>query len=91
MEKVFYIDLKGVTTKEELHERLAENLPLPEYYGGNLDALYDVLTEQGSEWNVIIYNTVDLAKELPDYFGKLCKMASRAVCETEDLKIRFYP
>lgn len=91
MEKVFYIDLKGAKTKEELHEILKETLPLPDYYGGNLDALYDVLTEMGDDWNLIFYNTCDLAVEEPDYFGKLCTMADRAVREADNLKIRFFP
>lgn len=56
MEQVFYIDLKGITTKEELHALLRKELPLPEYYGDNLDAFYDVLTEKGAGWNIIFYN-----------------------------------
>ncbi len=56
MEQVFYIDLKGITTKEELHALLRKELPLPEYYGDNLDAFYDALTEQGEGWNLIFYN-----------------------------------
>ena len=35
---------------------LAKELSLPEYYGQNLDALHDVLTEQGDNWNLIFYN-----------------------------------
>ena len=31
--------------REQLHDYLQEMLPLPEYYGRNLDALYDCLTE----------------------------------------------
>lgn len=31
--------------REELHDYLQEMLPLPAYYGRNLDALYDCLTE----------------------------------------------
>ena len=30
-----------------VHNHLAERLQLPSYYGRNLDALYDVLTELG--------------------------------------------
>ena len=56
MEQVFYIDLKGISTREELHALLRKELPLPEYYGDNLDAFYDVLTEQGEGWNLIFYN-----------------------------------
>ena len=29
MEKIFYIDLKGVITKEELYDLLKKELPLP--------------------------------------------------------------
>ena len=56
MEKVFYIDLSGVTTSDELQDLLVKELPLPDYYGKNLDALYDVLTENLQEWNIIFYN-----------------------------------
>ncbi len=60
MEQVFYIDLKGISTKEELHALLRKELPLPEYYGDNLDAFYDVLTEKGAGWNLIFYNCTKL-------------------------------
>ena len=58
MEQVFYIDLKGISTREELHALLRKELSLPEYYGDNLDAFYDVLTEQGEGWNLIFYNCI---------------------------------
>ncbi len=41
----YVIDLTGVTSREELHDRIEEALPLPGYYGRNLDALYDALQE----------------------------------------------
>ena len=56
MEQVFYIDLNGISTGDELHALLRKELPLPDYYGDNLDAFYDVLTEQGEGWNLIFYN-----------------------------------
>ncbi len=40
----YYIDLRNVNSPEQLHDVLEEALPLPEYYGRNLDALYDILT-----------------------------------------------
>jgi len=39
------IDGKLITEKEDLHQHLATELSLPEYYGNNLDALFDCLTE----------------------------------------------
>lgn len=41
----YKLDFSNITTKEELHDLLAKSLELPEYYGRNLDALYDCLTQ----------------------------------------------
>jgi ribonuclease inhibitor len=34
-----------MTDRESLHAYLKQTLALPDYYGGNLDALFDCLTE----------------------------------------------
>jgi len=38
-------DCAGATTKAEVMAALASGLRLPAYFGGNLDALYDCLTD----------------------------------------------
>ena len=38
------IDGRKMTDKQKLHDYLKEHCNFPEYYGNNLDALYDVLT-----------------------------------------------
>ena len=91
MAQVFYIDLADVTTTEQFHETLVKELPLPEHYGHNLDALYDVLTDEARDWNIIIYNTSAMEQENPDYLNRLKKLAGRAQKESGNLKIRFYP
>lgn len=102
MEQVFYIDLKNVTTKEALQDVLVKELPLPDYYGRNLDALYDVLTEFGRGWNIIIYNTENASRgkepsqepsssEFAGYLEMLKRMCARATAECDNLQIRFYP
>jgi len=42
--KTYILNLKGKATPDALHDYLASMLGLPEYYGRNLDALYDCLT-----------------------------------------------
>ena len=42
---VVELDARCMGTREEAHEYLKNNLGFPEYYGRNLDALYDLLTE----------------------------------------------
>ena len=43
MKKVL-LDLGMPDTKRGVHEYIAEEMGFPEYYGHNLDALYDMLT-----------------------------------------------
>lgn len=35
----------GIETKQQLHAALADALHFPDWYGSNLDALYDCLTD----------------------------------------------
>jgi len=39
------LDGLEIETVEQVHDRFAQALDLPEYYGRNLDALFDCLTE----------------------------------------------
>lgn len=39
-----YIDTKKINSVQLLQDYLKEQLELPSYYGGNLDAMYDALT-----------------------------------------------
>lgn len=91
MRQVFYIDLDNVNTKEELYERIAKELPLPEYYGKNLDALYDFFTDGAGEMTVIFYNLEKAGDGLLEYIKKLKKMTRAALSEMGDsLDIRYY-
>lgn len=42
---VCHINCAAVTDTKQLHGLLAQYLELPQWYGRNLDALYDCLTE----------------------------------------------
>ena len=52
----FVLELKGVRSLKALHRRIAETLPVPEGYGCNFDALYDFLTEYGSDFRIVVRN-----------------------------------
>lgn len=80
----FVVDLAGVRSAARLHSVLAEKLPLPEWYGRNLDALYDVLTEFGSNWNIVFRNVGASLKGL----RSVCEDAAS---ETPGLSISFVP
>ena len=47
--KEITIDCREFVSRLELHEAFAQMLSFPEWYGNNLDALYDQLTSIGEE------------------------------------------
>lgn len=63
--KEYVLDCLNVRTRGELHDALALSLELPEYYGRNLDALYDCLTDM-SHCRIRILNSHCLSA-LGDY------------------------
>lgn len=50
----FTVDLSGAYSADEIHDVLEETLPLGEYYGRNLDALYDRLSEFPSGTRLLV-------------------------------------
>ena len=40
------LDLRGVASATDLHTLLKERLSLPDYYGRNWDAFWDVITDE---------------------------------------------
>ena len=50
---------------EDLHNILMKKFKFPEYYGKNLDALYDCLTEKNCEYDVEVFYRS--GGELEDY------------------------
>lgn len=43
--KKILLDLNLIKTRDQLHDYLALTMEFPDYYGRNLDALYDMLTD----------------------------------------------
>ena len=55
------IDCSSICTKEDLHRIFRETLSFPDWYGSNLDALYDCLTEMSGkvrllDWDIAEHN-----------------------------------
>lgn len=61
-----YIILDGKKIKEESHDYLIRKLDLPDYYGRNLDALYDCLTDIGVETQIELINSDEVSLDLID-------------------------
>lgn len=54
--KTIELDFKELYTPRHIHEYIAQKLGFPEYYGKNLDALYDCLTDISEETEITIVN-----------------------------------
>ena len=53
--KIIVIDGRRMTDREAAHLYLKRKLELPEYYGKNLDALYDCLCEMSGVQLIVTY------------------------------------
>ena len=72
------IDGKRMTSVEETHRYLARTLRLPPYYGQNLDALHDCLTDLGRNVWIILINGDELDNNLGEYAATLRRVFREA-------------
>lgn len=86
--KVCILDGKILENKEILHDVLTDTLNLPEWYGRNLDALYDCLTDVQEETEICIKNESFLKEHLGNYAVVLMKVIARSAKENERIKYR---
>ena len=70
-----------------VHNHLAERLQLPSYYGRNLDALYDVLTEIGDDTEIVLENPAAVAEQLGKYGEALLSTMQEAAESNPHLTI----
>jgi len=91
MRKQVHLDGREILSKEMLHDRLQESLSLPDYYGRNLDALFDLLTETGEELTLSISYVEQLEKNLGIYAWFLQRALKRADKENPHFSLRLYP
>lgn len=87
--KEYTIDLADLRDRADLHERIFEALPLPEWYGYNLDALYDVLTEPMEPCRIIFLHFEDAEEVLGGYAKALRHMLCDVMEENDDIEVTF--
>lgn len=86
--KFAIIDGYAVTSMEDVHRTLADQLSFPEWYGGNLDALYDCLTELHEDAEVSIVHPEALLETLGPAYSRLCRVLRDSAEENPYLKLR---
>jgi ribonuclease inhibitor len=68
------IDGSKIRNKQELFAELKKQMKHFEFFGNNLDALYDVLTSINEEITVDIHNEAVLIEHLGQYYQSLLQV-----------------
>lgn len=84
------LDGERIVHKNQLHDTLAGSLGFPEWYGRNLDALYDCLTDAGEETEIRFWNQDALESHLGNYAKDLVKVVRAAAKENAGIRLEFY-
>lgn len=74
------ITAEEATTRAEFHNVIAQKLSFPDYYGENLDALHDCLTDICSDTTIRIVGF----EKMRDNLGNFAKSLSRVLKASAD-------
>lgn len=81
------LDIEKMRSLPMLHKYLHTALALPEYYGANLDALYDCLTEMSEPTELVVPKKVADEAYLGWYGQQFLQMLEDAAAANEALQI----
>lgn len=81
------LDGLELETVEEVHSLFAQALPLPEYYGRNLDALFDCLTDLTADVSVRLLHRQALEDRLGRRGRALVRLLRRAAEENPHITV----
>ncbi|MBQ3616897.1 MAG: barstar family protein [Bacteroidales bacterium] len=79
--KKITLDFENISNKEEMHKYLAEKFEFPDYYGKNLDALFECLTDIAEPTAVNIINAIN------DYDEQIINVITSAEEENDNLAV----
>ena len=83
-----FLDGKEMCGRKELHDYLKLQLDLPDYYGRNLDALYDCLTERSESTELVLVNFELCREAMGKYAEALLSTLYHAALHCPALEIR---
>lgn len=82
------LNVKRFKGRSRAHAYLKEALRLPDYYGRNLDALYDCLGEIGEETVIVVPKAIQNKEYLGEYGKTMLQVFRDAAEENEALTVK---
>ena len=83
----FVLDGGSVGNRETLHRVLAAGLQFPDWYGGNLDALHDCLTEIPQPTELVIRGGDALETALGSYAAAFRRVLTDSAAQNDALTV----
>lgn len=84
--KEIIIHCDAIDSPREFHRALARELEFPAWYGGNLDALYDCLTQISAETRLRLVGF----DQLPSFSRGFRRVMEEAAEDNPNLRVVFY-
>jgi len=85
--KELSLNAETLYTREQAHHTLAEIFAFPDWYGCNLDALYDLLTIIHTDTRLLIQHAEVLIPRLGNYGALLLRVMENASAENPSFQV----
>ena len=89
MEEIF-LDCNKMTSKSEAHKYIKKMLKLPDYYGGNLDALWDLLSTKSRAVSIFLLHEGKLYENLGDYGKHMAEVFKDAAAMNTSVQVYMF-
>ena len=82
---IIILDGAVMTSREKAYSHIAKEFRLPDYFGKNLDALYDMVMDNyvNEDTIIILMNYQKMKKNLNEYADKIVSVFSDVIEEKE--------
>lgn len=83
------LDGREFVDRQLLHAAIARQLHLPDYYGENLDALWDILSSWNEPLTIIIHNPTRFVEQLGGYGESVLQLLQDAEEENSMISVEY--